>query len=276
MIDALDNSTDEVGVSDSEHLDFLVRLKDVSLHVPILSVKDRKLTINPIRMITELYGNSSGRSVKPLLLNIDFDVRPGERIGLIGNNGAGKTTLLRLIAGIYRPSSGVKELKGVAHGLFNIQLGMNANATGVENVYLRGLQMGMPLSEIRSHMGEIAKFTELGQSINDQFGNYSTGMKLRLAFAISTLLKPDVLLMDEWIGAGDENFKVKVKKRMDEMVEESKALIVATHSGPLMRRLCTRGVVLESGRIIFKGDVEEALVFHRDHQVRLKTNVNSK
>jgi len=244
----------------------LVQLEDVSLHVPTLTLKERKLAINPIRIMAQFYGNASNRSFQSLLLNLNFKIDPGERIGVIGKNGAGKTTLLRLIAGIYKPSSGVLTVRGRAYGLFNIQLGMNQGATGVENVYLRGLQMGLNLSEIRAHMDEIEEFTELGASMNDVFGNYSTGMKLRLAFAVSTILKPDVLLMDEWIGSGDENFKRKVQDRMNEMVVDSKSLVVATHSAPLIRRLCTHGIVLDRGRIIYYGPVDDALKAYNDSQ----------
>jgi len=244
--------------------DFLIKMKDVSLHVPTRTVKERNESINPLRLMAQFYGNSSGRSFNSLLLNLNLVVSRGERIGIIGQNGAGKTTLLRLLAGIYRPSSGELMINGQAFGLFNIQLGMNPSATGIENIYLRGLQMGLTLAEIRSQIDEITKFTELGSSLNELFGNYSTGMKLRLAFAISTILKPDILLMDEWIGSGDENFKQKVQVRMNEMVAESKSLIVATHSVQLIKRLCTHGIVLKEGRILFHGPVKEALRVYRE------------
>lgn len=240
----------------------LLKFTDVSLLVPTISVKKRQFSINPMRIMAQFYANSSKRNFQALLLNLNFSVYSGERIGVIGKNGAGKTTFLRLIAGVYKPSNGTIELSGKAHGLFNIQLGMNPNATGIENIYLRGLQMGLTLAQIRERIDEVSKFTELGDSLNDVFGNYSTGMKLRLAFAISTSLRPDILLMDEWIGSGDANFKDKVAGRMNELVADSKSLIVASHNKALLHRLCTRAVVLDSGKIVFSGSIEDALAYH--------------
>jgi len=243
----------------------LLKLRDVSLQVPTLTTKSHMPKVSPMRIMAQFYGMSSGRIFETLLLNLNLTVNSGERIGLIGKNGAGKTTLLRLIAGIYKPSSGTIEMSGRAYGLFNIQLGMNAQATGIENIYLRGLQMGLTLAQIRASIEEVAEFTELGQSLNELFGNYSAGMKLRLAFAVSTILKPDILLMDEWIGSGDEVFKAKIAARMNEMVVDSKSLILASHNAPLLRRLCTHGLVMENGRIIFSGKVDEALENYDKH-----------
>ena len=266
MTSGLTNQGHQAPVNTAAEQVRLLKLTDVSLHVPTLTVKNRKLGINPMRIMAQFYGNSSGRKFESLLLNLNLTVNSGERVGVIGKNGAGKTTLLRLIAGIYKPSSGTIEVSGHAYGLFNIQLGMNQNATGIENIYLRGLQMGLTLAQIRARIDDVSDFTELGESLNDVFGNYSTGMKLRLAFAVSTILKPDILLMDEWIGSGDENFKAKVEARMNAMVIESKSLIVASHSAPLLRRLCTRGVVMDSGRIVFTGTIDEALNHYSEMQ----------
>lgn len=242
----------------------ILEFSEVTLSVPTMTVSPSESSINPIKLISDFYGRGNGRAQKVLLSNLTFSVMRGMRIGVLGENGAGKTTLLRLIAGVYKPTSGDMVIRGTARGLFNIQLGMNNNATGVENIYLRGLQMNMTLLEIRKRMNEIIQFSELGDSIHEIFGNYSTGMRLRLSFAISTILKPDILVMDEWIGSGDQTFKEKVANRMDDLVNDSKCLVLATHNRQLMERLCTHAIILNKGGIKFFGKVEEALpIFYK-------------
>jgi ABC-type polysaccharide/polyol phosphate transport system ATPase subunit len=198
-----------------------------------------------------------------ILDKVSFQLGRGERLGVIGANGAGKSTLLRVIAGIYAPSSGRVTVDGTAEGLFDISLGMHPEATGLENIYLRGLQMGLSLKTIRACVEEVIEFSELQESIERPLNTYSTGMRLRLAVALSTMIAPDLLLLDEWIGAGDAHFRDKVKKRMDAFVEKSGALIIATHNAALMKSLCTHGLVLDKGKMLFFGSVDDALSRYR-------------
>jgi len=184
---------------------------------------------------------------------------PGDRLGVIGANGAGKSTLLRAIAGIYAPTEGQVTVNGTAKGLFDISLGMHSDATGLENIYLRGLQMGLELKHIKDLVEGVIAFSELQGDIEKPLNTYSTGMRLRLAVAISTMIAPDILLLDEWIGAGDARFREKVKARMDSLVEKSRGLIVATHNASLMKSLCTHGLVLTEGKMAFCGDLQTAL-----------------
>ena len=181
------------------------------------------------------------------------------RLGLIGANGAGKSTLLRVLAGIYAPTEGQVNVNGTATGLFDISLGMHPEATGLENIYLRGLQMGLGLKRIKDLVEDVIAFSELQDDIEKPFNIYSAGMRLRLAVAISTMITPNVLLLDEWIGAGDAHFRKKVQARMDSLVENSSGLVIATHNANLMKSLCTHGLVLKKGKMVFRGNLEAAL-----------------
>lgn len=237
----------------------LIDARELTLHVPVITPADRSLLANPLRLITDLYLSRTRRGIATLLDGVSFTLSPGERLGLIGPNGAGKSTLLRVIAGIYTPSSGRLTVNGTAKGLFDISLGMHQEATGLENIYLRGLQMGLSLKDIRALVPEVVAFSELEGAIETPLATYSTGMRLRLAIAVSTMIEPDILLLDEWIGAGDARFNAKVRARMMHLVEGSRGLVIATHNTELMRSLCTHGLVLEKGRVVFSGEVGAAL-----------------
>jgi len=227
--------------------------------VPIFLPNDRQLLSNPRRFLADLYFSRARRGIATILNNISFQLMPGDRLGVIGANGAGKSTLLRAIAGIYAPTEGQVTVNGTAKGLFDISLGMHSDATGLENIYLRGLQMGLELKHIKDLVEGVIAFSELQGDIEKPLNTYSTGMRLRLAVAISTMIAPDILLLDEWIGAGDARFREKVKARMDSLVEKSRGLIVATHNASLMKSLCTHGLVLTEGKMAFCGDLQTAL-----------------
>ena len=237
----------------------LVNTRNLTLHVPIFLPDDRHLLRNPRKFLTDLYFSRTRRSSVTILSDLSFSLMPGERLGVIGANGAGKSTLLRVIAGIYAPTEGQVSVNGSVKGLFDISLGLNGDATGLENIYLRGLQMGLGLTCIKSLVSDVIAFSELEDDIEKPFNTYSTGMRLRLAVAISTMIEPDILLLDEWIGAGDARFSKKVKARMDTLVEKSRGLIIATHNASLMKSLCTHGLVLRKGKMAFYGDLQTAL-----------------
>lgn len=177
-------------------------------------------------------------------------------------NGAGKSTLLRVLAGIYQPSSGRLVVSGSAKGLFDVSLGVIPEATGLENIYMRGLQMGLSMKQIKELVPEIVEFSELQEAINNPLNSFSAGMRIRLAFSISTMIEPDILLLDEWIGAGDANFRAKVKSRMEKLVEKSRELVLATHNTGLMKGLCTHGMVLDKGKMVYSGKLVDALEFY--------------
>ena len=187
-------------------------------------------------------------SVKALV-DVSLEIASGDRIGLAGHNGAGKTTLLRVVAGIYHPTAGRVSVSGTVGALLSPQGGMDPDLSGIENIYLKGRLLGLSKTEIDVLAEEVADFTDLGQFISLPLRTYSAGMVARLAFAISTAIKPSILLIDEGIGAGDAGFKDKVKARVDAFVARSQIVVLASHDVSLMERLCNRIVRLEHGRV---------------------------
>lgn len=237
----------------------VVLAKNLTLQIPVIRPEERSLLVNPLQILRDLYIARTTRSVATLLENVSFELFAGQRLGLIGRNGAGKSTLLRVLAGIYRPSAGTLTVDGTAKGLFDITLGMHEEATGLENLYLRGLQMGLSLRRILQLVPDVSEFSELGDALNRPLNTYSAGMRLRLAVGISTMIEPDILLLDEWIGAGDAAFNRKVRERMLRLVVDSRCLVIATHNPALMKSLCTHGLVLDRGRTTFFGEIDAAL-----------------
>jgi ABC-2 type transport system ATP-binding protein len=193
------------------------------------------------------------------LRSITLDIQHGDRVALVGPNGAGKTTLLRVLAGVYTPTSGSVRCVGRVVPLFDTMLGMDLEATGYENITLRGLLLGLTQTQIRDHAEEIAEFTELGDYLDLPVRTYSRGMLLRLAFAISTAIEPEILLMDEWIGAGDAKFIQKATARMNKMISRASILVLASHSDDIVKNLCTKAIYLEGGEVRAHGPVAEIL-----------------
>jgi ABC-type polysaccharide/polyol phosphate transport system ATPase subunit len=206
--------------------------------------------------------SSGERQNKPSIIalnDISLELEAGDRVALIGHNGAGKTTLLRVMAGIYEPTRGRAKVDGRISPIFDVQLGMDKEATGYENIALRGLLLGMTRPEIEASTEDIASFSELGPFLDMPLHTYSTGMALRLAFAISTSIEPEILLLDEWIGAGDKRFIEKAQDRLQKLIGQSNILVVATHQLRLVRKLCNKAVLLERGSIKEFGPAEEIL-----------------
>ncbi|MBB2971425.1 ABC transporter ATP-binding protein [Mesorhizobium sp. RMAD-H1] len=181
--------------------------------------------------------------------DVNFSLEAGDRLGLVGSNGAGKTTLLKVLYGIYEPTKGRAVIRGRVDALFNINLGFRREATGRRNILLRGLINGWSNAEIEKRMEEIIAFSELGDFIDVPFKAYSQGMAARLAFSIATSLEPEILLMDEWIGAGDPNFQDKAKQRMNELAEKAGIIVLASHNHGLLKRTCNKILELEKGRV---------------------------
>ncbi|MEL6966148.1 MAG: ABC transporter ATP-binding protein [Pseudomonadota bacterium] len=265
----MNNAANEVQIRAQEPV---LVAQNLTLKVPVVTQSERSVLANPLNLFVDLYTNSGSRTHATLLEDISFKLYPGQRLGLIGRNGAGKSTLLRLLAGIYQPSHGHLDVRGVAKGLFDISLGMQPEATGIENVYIRGLQMGLSSREIRERIPEIMDFSELGDAMSKPLMTYSTGMRLRLAISVSTMIEPDILLLDEWIGAGDAHFNAKVRNRMMSLVKDSRGLVLATHNPVLMRSICSHGVVMSGGRIQFHGEIEDALAFYREQNPNPELN----
>ncbi|WP_223260056.1 ABC transporter ATP-binding protein [Candidatus Methylopumilus universalis] len=170
------------------------------------------------------------------LNNITLQLKDGDRLGVMGPNGAGKSTLLRTLAGVYLPTSGTIEVKGRVASLIDISLGMDVEASGFENIRMRGIMMGLSLRQIRSMEDEIADFSGLGDFLHMPIRTYSTGMHMRLGFAVSTAVAADIILMDEWLSVGDSEFILKAEKRLEDFIGRSSILVIASHSEDLIKK----------------------------------------
>lgn len=190
-----------------------------------------------------------GRRSIVALDGVSFALEAGDRLGLVGRNGAGKTTLLKVLYGIYEPTAGSVTAEGRVDALFNINLGFRREASGRRNIMLRGLINGWTNEEIEARMDDIVAFAELGDFIDLPLKTYSAGMAARLAFSVATALHPETLLMDEWIGAGDDAFQDKAKRRMAEIAERAGIIVLASHNHALLERTCNKILELEKGRV---------------------------
>ena len=234
----------------------LIDFQNVCVDFPIYNANGRSLKKRLIQVATggQLGADPQGRVVVRALEDLSFTLKDGDRVALLGHNGAGKSTLLRLSSGVYEPSAGVARIEGEIGSLIDISLGIDPEATGRENIFLRGGLLGMTRREISNRIDEIIDFSELGDFVDMPLRTYSTGMHLRLAFAVSTIVRPEILLMDEWLSIGDEGFKHKAEKRLTELVETTNILVIASHSRDLVMRTCNRVIWLEHGKIRMDGD----------------------
>ncbi len=199
----------------------------------------------------------SGKVVVQALNEVTLSLTEGDRIGLIGRNGAGKSTLLRVISGVYRPTSGTATITGTVGTLIDISLGINPEASGRQNIFLRGAMLGISKKEIRNRFDEIVEFSELGEFIEAPVRTYSSGMQLRLAFSVSTVFVPEILVMDEWLSVGDKGFKEKAEARLQEVVSSTRILVLASHSRELLEKTCTRGIYLDKGQVVMDGPISD-------------------
>jgi len=207
----------------------------------------------------QLASDASHRITVEALRNVSMEFRTGDRVALIGNNGAGKTTLLRVMAGIYEPVTGVVKSRGRISPMFDISLGIDGDISGYDNIRLRGLILGLPAREIEERMADIAEFTELGDYLDIPVRTYSSGMMTRLTFAVATCFSPEILLMDEWIVAGDAAFLAKAQHRVEAFVEQAGILVLASHSTEICRRWCNKAVWMERGEVKMAADISAVL-----------------
>lgn len=238
-----------------------ILVDQVAVQFPIYNANTRSLKTRLMHLTTggRIGRDAGNRICVEALSDVTLCFEHGDRIGLVGHNGAGKTTLLRVLAGIYEPTLGSVYREGRVAPLFDLSLGMNPEATGFENIMLRGRFLGLGVKEIQARMNEIAAFTELGDYLAMPARTYSSGMMLRLAFAVCTSIEPEIMLMDEWVGVGDAAFVQKAEHRLNDFIGRAGILVVASHSTGLLERNCTKGVLMHAGRIKAFGPIDEVL-----------------
>jgi lipopolysaccharide transport system ATP-binding protein len=224
-------------------------------HLGARSLKKRILANSPLR----LRQDEASRIVVAALRDLDFHIEAGERVALVGHNGAGKTTLLRTLAGVYEPVAGRLEVAGTIGALIDPSAGMDPNATGRENIVLRGLFRGLDESQSSELAEEVGAFSGLAEFLDVPVRTYSAGMSVRLSFAMATVMDPEVLLMDEWFMAGDADFLDRAKAKLEGLVTKAEIMVLATHDMGIVRAWCTRAIRLEGGRIVQDGTVSEVV-----------------
>lgn len=240
-----------------------IKLEGVNLHYSSVAYQERSLKSWLAKLAR---ANSSKQTVTDVhaLKNVNLEIHEGERVGLLGHNGAGKSTFLKTVAGLYPTSSGRLHVQGKVRSLFDLSLGFEPDATGRENILYRGLLLGLSPKYMRSIQDEIVEFADLGEFIDYPIKTYSAGMQVRLAFAISTSVGGNILLLDEVIGAGDANFMIKAKKRITALIEQAEILVLASHDFGTLKEICQRGLVFHKGQIVFDGPILEAVSKYKD------------
>jgi ABC-type polysaccharide/polyol phosphate transport system ATPase subunit len=201
------------------------------------------------------------------LEEINLRIKEGERVGVVGSNGAGKSTLLKLLAGVYPPTGGTREVRGQISSLFELSLGFEMDASGWENIMYRGYLQGETPRSIREKMQSIAEFSELGRFLDMPIRYYSSGMLVRLAFSIATAINPEVLLLDEVLAAGDASFQAKAVARMRGLISSARAVVIVSHDLASLERLCDRVLWLDRGRIRMDGPTREVIAAYRQPPV---------
>ena len=235
-----------------------IRLDDVQLIYPIYSVRAQSLRHTMINLAIggRLLRGSNDVVHVNALEGISFRLEDGDRLGLLGHNGAGKSTLLKVLAGVYEPTRGNVQITGVVASMLDIGNGIDWEATGVENVKIMSRLRGMRAAQINAQMDEVISFSELGAYADLPMKTYSAGMAARLIFTLATSFKSDILIMDEWLGAGDTQFIQKATDRMNELVGHARIMVLASHNFALLQATCTKLLVLEKGRMRYFGSIQ--------------------
>ena len=223
---------------------------NISVDFPLYHSDNRSLKKTIFGTAKSRFGQDhKNRPVVQAVRDVSFTLHAGDRLGLIGLNGSGKTTLLRALSGIYQPTSGSLSIEGQLTSLLDPGQGMNMDMTGRENIRLRGYFLGLPKPEISRLEADVEDFSELGEFLDLPVRNYSSGMVVRLAFSMATAVHPEILLMDEWILAGDAAFMDKAKNRIEGIVRNADILVLASHSAGILAEWCNRLIWMDQGRI---------------------------
>ncbi|MBE6738496.1 MAG: ABC transporter ATP-binding protein [Ruminococcaceae bacterium] len=244
------------------------------MSTPIITFKNvtKEYTLykNDQERFKALFFKSKKAKINRALKDVSFDIYPGESVGLIGDNGAGKSTILKHITGVAFPTEGEVEVHGKVAALLELTAGFSMEMTGRENIYLKGYILGLTDKEIKRIEEKIVEFAELGDYIDQPVRTYSSGMKMRLGFAINVNIEPDVLVIDEALSVGDATFKKKCKQKIADTIKSGVTVLYVSHSAESVRELCTRAIYMKKGQLIFDGSVDEALKVYQEDKTKKK------
>ena len=239
-------------------MDVFLKAHKVGLDIPIYTQEQRSIRAT-LGVLVRAAFSPPKRELRTTLDDVSFEISSGDRVAVVGRNGAGKSTLLKVLIGAYPPSRGFIEVKGSRQALLNISLGFNQDATLVENILLRGIAMGLRPVQASAVIDEVLDFSELQEKAGHRLRTLSTGQRMRLGFALATAVQHEILIMDEWIGTGDAAFVERATERLKSRVDNAKIVVLASHSAHLLRNVCNRAMLIESGRMIAFGTVEDIL-----------------
>jgi ABC-2 type transport system ATP-binding protein/lipopolysaccharide transport system ATP-binding protein len=236
-------------------------LSGISVSFPIYQGSSRSLKKDLLFRSSggRLASDAHHRIVVEALRDVTLDIKAGDRVALVGSNGAGKTTLLRAMAGIYEPVAGSVRIRGHISPMFDIALGIDGEISGYDNIRMRGLILGLNRDQVEERMADIVEFTELGDFLELPVRTYSSGMMMRLTFAVSTCFAPEILLMDEWIVAGDAAFMLKAQERIRSFVSKASIMVLASHRPDVCLEWCNKAVWMDKGAVLAVGEVAEIL-----------------
>ena len=236
--------------------DVALRVNDVSI---CFNLSKEKVDNFKELFIKKLKGEKLRFNEFWALKDVPFDLKKGERLGILGLNGAGKSTLLKVIAGVYKPTKGSVQRYGHMAPMIELGAGFDPNYTGRENIFLYGSVLGFSKEFLMSKYDEILEFSELGEFIDVPIKNYSSGMKARLGFSIATVVEPEILILDEVLSVGDAKFRKKCEKKMKKMFDHGVTVLFVSHSLAQVKRLCNKAIILEHGQLIAKGDIDDVV-----------------
>lgn len=236
----------------------VIRLNSVELSYPIYSIRAASIRNALANLAVGGSLLKDGKDVIHVraLDKITFELKEGDRLGVVGHNGAGKSTLLKVLAGIYEPDRGLVEVNGKISSMIDIGLGLDDTQTGRENIIIMGRMRGVATRQVLQQMDEIISFSEMGPFVDLPVQTYSAGMRARLVFSVATTFEPDILLLDEWIGAGDAAFHEKAATRMADLLASSRAMVLATHNFGMIKDVCNKLLVLDKGVQSYFGPVD--------------------
>ncbi|UUV30294.1 ABC transporter ATP-binding protein [Amycolatopsis roodepoortensis] len=249
-----------------------IEVRGAYVDFPIFDAKTRSLKKRVLGKVGGKIGTGSKVPIIEALRDVSLSLREGDRVGLVGHNGAGKSTLLRLLSGIYEPTRGTARVVGRIAPVFDLGVGLDPEVSGHENILIRGLFLGMSRKQMAKRVDDIAEFTELGDYLHLPLRTYSAGMRVRLALGVVTTIDPEILILDEGLGAIDAAFLTKARERLVDLARRSGVLVFASHSDELLRELCSTGLWMDEGRIRARGSLDEVLATYHGDQRKILTS----